>query len=89
MVHVVHFPRMLCLLRRGAAQFRPHILLVRGYPCRPARHSVCASPVPQLDALAFAFEREARHSQFPPQGGKVGMTALHLASHTLRPADSR
>ncbi len=89
MVHVAHFPRMLCLLRRGVVQLRSHALLVRGGSCRPARHSVHASPVPQLDALAFAIEREARHSQFPPQGGKVGLTALHLASRVLRPASSR
>ena len=89
MVHVERLLRMLCLLRRGAVLLRPRELQDRGLPCPSALHPGRASPVPQQDVLAFAIERETRHSQFPPQGGKVGVTTLHLASHVLRPADSR
>ena len=89
MVHVERLLRMLCLLRRGAVLLRLRALRDRGIPCSPDLHLGRASPVPQQDVLAFAIGIEARHSQIPPQGGKVGVTTLHLASHVLRPADSR
>ena len=58
MVHVGHFPRMPCLIRRGAVLLRPRALRDRGLPCSPALHLGRASPVPQQDVLTFAIERE-------------------------------